>query len=286
VDYEDRYVIATPEGVQLNLVLAGAGSRFIAGVIDLGVQALAIAALVGVVLVVGTAGCDTACSHKAQGSGGSAAVALAVVVVVLFVVQFGYWVAFEVWGGGRTPGKRLTGLRVVRTTGGPVGFTQSAVRNLVRLIDALPGVYLVGLVSIFVTGTNQRLGDLAAGTVVVRYRREAGRRKRARRGRRFRASSGGAARDTQASVGSGLAGELDGWDASGVTARDLATVQGFLDRRQQLTEAARFHLAAQLAGRLRPLVRCPDGLGDELFLESMATVKRARQERQDLPRQG
>ena len=79
---------------------------------------------------------------------------------------------FEVRSRGRTPGKRWTGLRVVRTSGQPVTFVPSCVRNVMRLVDMLPAppLYAVGMASIFVTGKNQRLGDLAGGTLVVRER--------------------------------------------------------------------------------------------------------------------
>ena len=93
-----------------------------------------------------------------------------------FLIFFVYDVAFEVLAGGRTPGKRWNGLRVVRTGGQPVGFVSSTIRNLLRVVDLLPGFYLVGIVSILVTKRNQRVGDLAAGTIVAR----APRRRRAR----------------------------------------------------------------------------------------------------------
>ena len=77
---------------------------------------------------------------------------------------------FEVRSRGRTLGKRWTGLRVVRTGGRPVTFVPSCVRNVMRLVDFLPAFYAIGMLSIFVTPRNQRLGDLAAGTLIVRER--------------------------------------------------------------------------------------------------------------------
>src|SRR5206468_11279553 len=89
-----------------------------------------------------------------------------------FLVYFGYDVAFETLASGRTPGKRAAGLRVVRLGGEPVGFVASAVRNLGRLVDMQPGLlYAVGAATILFSRHNQRLGDLAAGTLVVRERR-------------------------------------------------------------------------------------------------------------------
>ena len=120
--------------------------------------------------------------------------------------------AFEVLAGGRTPGKRWNGLRVVRTGGQPVGFVSSTIRNLLRVVDLLPGFYLVGIVSILVTKRNQRVGDLAAGTIVAR----APRRRRAR----FEAPP--PARPAAA------AAAHSAWDVSAITAEELAAVRAFL----------------------------------------------------------
>ena len=149
VEYEDRLTIATPEGVDLDLVVAGLGSRFMAYVVDLALQLLAILAL-----TFGTA---------ALGEAGPA-----IFAVGAFIVFFGYHVAFETLASGRTPGKMLTHLRVVRDDGTPEGFVASVVRNVVRLIDLLPAAYTVGVIAVLATERHQRLGDLAAGTIVVR----------------------------------------------------------------------------------------------------------------------
>src|SRR5262249_41131037 len=99
--------------------------------------------------------------------------AVALYTIAAFLVIVGYDVAFEVLNSGRTPGKRLNGLRLVREGREPVTFLASSVRNTLRLIDILPAVYLVGCASILVTSRNQRVGDLAAGTLVVRERKAA-----------------------------------------------------------------------------------------------------------------
>src|SRR5207253_9899772 len=148
--------LATPEGVHLELTLAGVGSRFAAALVDLAIQIalLIVIAVVGFVVIGGRSGFE-----------------VAAVTILSFLVFAAYDILFEVFASGRTPGKRLNGLRVVRTDGSPVGFFTSAVRNVLRLADLLPGMYLAGIVSILVTRRNQRLGDLAAGTLVVRERR-------------------------------------------------------------------------------------------------------------------
>ena len=154
MQYEDRITIPTPEGVSLELTLAGLGSRAIAGAVDLALKAVAVAVL----LIVFVA---------AVGAGG-----LLVFVPLAGMTMLVYDVLFETLGGGRTPGKRLAGLRVVRTSGRPVDLTASVIRNALRLGDGLALSYVPTMVSIIVTRRNQRPGDLAADTVVIRERRE------------------------------------------------------------------------------------------------------------------
>src|SRR5207249_7099636 len=94
-------------------------------------------------------------------------------VVVLFVLTWGYFLLFEAFNDGRTPGKRLTGIRVVMDTGHRLTFTAAAVRNLVRVVDAQPLFsYLLGFGFVLFHPQNKRLGDIVAGTIVVRDRPE------------------------------------------------------------------------------------------------------------------
>jgi hypothetical protein len=179
-------------------------------------------------------------------------------VLAAFLVLFGYDVAFETLASGRTPGKRAAGLRVVRLGGEPVGFMASAVRNLLRLID-MQLLYAVGAACVLFTARNQRLGDLAAGTLVVRERQAPRPAVRA-------AVPDFAAADRYAA-----------WDVSGVTSFELVTVRRFLERRWQLDPAARGRLGWELAERLRPKVAgAPPDLHPEQFLEALAEAKAAR----------
>lgn len=245
--YEDRISIPTPEGVELELVLAGVGSRLVATLADFVLKGVVLLAL----WIVGDA------------LGGEGFV-VALLIVGSFLVWFGYDVAFETLAAGRTPGKRAAGLRVVRLGGGPVGFLASAVRNLLRLVDSLPGIYAVGAVCILFSRRNQRLGDLAAGTLVVRERRAplpaAG----------LPVSDFGV-RDFAA------ADRYAAWDVSGVTSFELVTVRRFLERRWQLDPGARGRLGWELAERLRPKVAgAPPDLHPEQFLEALAEAKASR----------
>jgi uncharacterized RDD family membrane protein YckC len=238
MEYEDRVRISTPEGVDVELTLAGIGSRFIAAILDLMIQG---GVLLGAALLLGVIGGD--------GSG----FAVAAFSIVFFLVFFGYDVLFEVRSRGRTLGKRWTGLRVVRTGGRPVTFVPSCVRNVMRVVDILPALYAIGMLSIFVTNRNQRLGDLAAGTLIVRERAGS-----------FKTADAPWATPARA----------EGWDVSAVSAQDIGTVRQFLGRRGALAPGPRAELAQELERRLRPLVAgAPEHLDAEEFLERLSAAK-------------
>jgi uncharacterized RDD family membrane protein YckC len=255
--YEDRMAVATPEGVTLEFTLAGVGSRFVAALLDALIQGLLVLAVM--LLFAGILG-------DVLGGWG-----VAVVFIAGFLVLFGYDIAFETLASGRTLGKRWTGLRVVKNSGAPVTFTTSAVRNLMRLVDILPTAYLVGIVTILATSKNQRLGDLAAGTIVVRERTASA---------APAVSAGGWAGWTPpapAGVGGVSADDLAGWDVSQVTPEEVAAVRQFLARRGSITYDARRRLGWELANRLRPKVAGPpDGIGPENFLEALVAAKSSR----------
>ncbi len=260
VQYEDRITIPTPEGVSLELTLAGLGSRAIAGAVDLACKAVAVAVLLIVfVAAVGDPG-------------------LLVFVPLAGMTMLVYDVLFETLGGGRTPGKRLAGLRVVRASGRPVDLTASVIRNALRLLDGLALSYFPTVVSIIVTRRNQRPGDLAADTIVIRDRREIDRAwsdeaaPYVPAGEQRRPSPAPAAATPAAAAASNGAA----WDVSAVPAEDIATVRAFLERRAGLTDSARARLAKQLDGALRPRVGGADEADPERFLEILYDAKRAR----------
>lgn len=158
---EQTVDVETPELVLLTYSIAGVGSRVLAALTD---YAICVVALLGVGVAVVALG-----PRMPSGSPGSLSWAAAVLILVQFAVLWGYYVLFEGLMDGQTPGKRIHRLRVVREGGFSVTFGVSAVRNIVRLVDMQPVIfYLVGLGSILTTRRGQRLGDLAAGTIVVR----------------------------------------------------------------------------------------------------------------------
>jgi uncharacterized RDD family membrane protein YckC len=242
LELDDFITLATPEGVELKMTLAGAGSRLIAGGIDLAVQGVLVLALLIGLLAAGTFG-------------------LALFWIASFLILFVYDVLFEVLGGGQTPGKRLQGLRVVRSDGSRVDLRSSAARNITRLIDGPTLSYVPTLIGILVTAKNQRPGDLAGDTVVIR----AGRRPRRRR----------RGRDTP-SAPPPPAAAAD-WDVSAVTPEELAVVRRFIERREALAPAARASLGLRLADGLRArVVGAPADGSPEGFLETLLATKAAR----------
>lgn len=171
---EETLIIETPERVPLAFALASIGNRFLAVAIDHTIQFLAIALIVFIFLFAAGATSGSG-SNLIDGLGTEVPNWLiAVMILILFLVFSGYFALFEWLWDGQTPGKRLTKLRVIREDGRPITLWEAIARNLLRIFDAIPGfvipVYSVGLIVVFLSGRDQRVGDLFAGTVVIRER--------------------------------------------------------------------------------------------------------------------
>jgi uncharacterized RDD family membrane protein YckC len=146
-------VVATPERVSFDYQIAGLGTRAIAQVLDLLIVGFILAAVYFVALALSVIGSSVATLFAVIGS---------------FVVIFGYfWLSESLWSG-QTVGKKAFRLRAVGDRGEPLTFTQAGIRNVVRIVDFLPYAYGVGLIVLFANGKGKRLGDLAAGTIVVK----------------------------------------------------------------------------------------------------------------------
>jgi uncharacterized RDD family membrane protein YckC len=168
---DDSYDLRTPEQIELQYDLAGLGSRFLALAIDLLIQGAVVGALVA---FFGLGGALLSMNFRdlfGPRSGVLLSVGVALLILLVFVLTWGYFLVFELIWNGQTPGKRVAGIRVLTDRGEPVTLVHTLVRNLLRLVDILPTSYTIGTISILVTRRGQRLGDLAAGTVVVRERR-------------------------------------------------------------------------------------------------------------------
>jgi uncharacterized RDD family membrane protein YckC len=219
--------VTTGESVAFAYELAGLGSRFFAVFVDFSLQlAIAAAALgLAVWLVPGSAGhAKTAAAGKT-----AAAVLLALAIVAAFLLFFGYFILFEWLWQGRTPGKRLVGIRVVRDGGFPLDFTSSVIRNIVRILEFSLGFYAVSAFIVLASPRNRRLGDMAAGTLVVRDAR-------------FERASALAPR--------GL--ETDDPVVRDLTGQERDLVRSYAARRDSLTKPARAAVAADIAALVRP----------------------------------
>jgi uncharacterized RDD family membrane protein YckC len=162
---DDTLVIETPERVPLHFALASIGNRFIACAIDHIIQIIVLMVMVIVFLII-----KDAADFGARLANAPKWV-IALLVIVQFIIINGYFAIFEWLWSGQTPGKRWLKLRVIREDGRPISFFEAMIRNLIRVIDFIvPPFYSVGLVSVFATERDQRVGDLVAGTVVVRER--------------------------------------------------------------------------------------------------------------------
>ena len=164
----DEHAIDTPEQVELRFPLAGLGSRFLALLIDLAIQFGVNILLVIVVAVALAATAQTSALNRLSNSAGKWF--LAGIILIYFLLFWGYFSLFEAFKNGQTPGKRVLKIRVIKDSGRQITFFEALARNLLRVVDALPGVYLVGVASILFTKKNKRLGDLVADTLVVHER--------------------------------------------------------------------------------------------------------------------
>ena len=159
---QDEVKIITPEHVVLRFQTAGLGSRSAAHIID----SLIMYGIVGL-LTLASLAANAFFPALMFGMGG---LMDALLILIAFLIVFGYCICFEYFWNGQTPGKRALGLKTVQEQGQPLTFLSAVIRNLLRLIDMLPGIYLVGCLFIFFHPQHKRVGDLAAGTIVVYQR--------------------------------------------------------------------------------------------------------------------
>jgi uncharacterized RDD family membrane protein YckC len=174
IETEETLIIETPERVPLAFALASIGNRFLAVAIDHAIQYLGIL-LIAIVFLF-AAGVFTSDDPTFIDDLGAETPKwiIAVMIIVVFALFTGYFAFFEWLWDGQTPGKRLMKLRVIREDGRPITLWEAIARNLLRIFDAIPGfaipIYSVGLIVVFLNSRDQRVGDMFAGTVVIRER--------------------------------------------------------------------------------------------------------------------
>lgn len=256
---DEIYRIDTPENVEFNYNVAGIGSRFLAAIID-----TALLILIQVILWIGVLVVMALLEDVSQAAGidtdilGSFIIAGA--IILGFIFFWGYYLFFELLWNGQSPGKRVVRLRVVREGGRPIAFTSSAIRNLVRLIDFLPGFYGLGVLVMFVDQRARRLGDLAGGTLVVKERQAVSLSSLTARAEPLPLPPRRSDEPQEPLPNLHL-----------LTDQDYNLVQEFLRRRKELGRASRTRLGVQLANNLHDRLGMTSEGGDhERFLELVA----------------
>jgi uncharacterized RDD family membrane protein YckC len=237
--------IDTGESVTFQYELAGLGSRFLAVLLDILVQLAALIAIVAAIALAVRAIGPAVSSIPFAGKGFGNAI-LGLFILLIFLLFFGYFIVFEWLWNGKTPGKRALGIRVVRDGGFPVDFVASAVRNIIRVAEFGIGFYLFSAISALLSPLNRRLGDYAAGTIVVRDERY-----------------------ERTAFAPGRADEDPVLRDLGMAERDL--IRRYAERRAALAPAARPAVAAAIAAEIRPLLGASFAhLDDDALLEHLA----------------
>ena len=257
--------IVTPENVSVTYQLSGIGSRFLALVLDMILQAIASAALILVaffaVMRMAINWVQVEKAVRAQSGW-----VFAGMMIGLFLIAWGYFIFFETIWNGQTPGKRLLRLRVVREGGQPIDLACAATRNLMRYLDFLPAFYTVGLISIFLSPRYKRLGDYAAGTIVVKERSP----------RLVQITPRTEPRHAPSSASAFGAISIDA-----LSPGDLAAIRRFAERREKLPLEAQEQIARTLAAPIMArlgLAPPPDpNFSHADFLEALYALDRERQ---------
>jgi len=242
----DKLTIETPEQTVLEFPLAGIGSRSLALAIDTLVQ---IAVLIVLGLVAGIISYEGFLPRIGK------QYVYAILIFIAFFSQFGYFALFEAIWNGRTPGKRWIHLRVIMDSGRPVSAQGAILRNLMRIVDSLPSIYAVGIITSLISPQNKRLGDYLAGTVVIQEK--------------------------------SIEADRSLWDATPTTllatsefpklnAAELQLVEAYLDRRSSLENEVRKSMARQIADRMTLGSTASQGTiqDPEKFLEALAEHSR------------
>jgi len=242
--------VRTPESIAFSYELAGIGSRFLAVVLDIVIQFGILALILWGLYAAGSYASHLPVAKVKPGGADSFAVnaAVGILIFIVFMIFFGYYILFEAFWNGQTPGKRALGIRVVRDGGYPLDFTASLVRNLIRVGELTVGFYVIAGIVAVLSPMNKRLGDIAAGTIVVRDARM----------------------ESPAALLRDVREDPVYASTAFVSGEERAIVKRFLERRDELVPERRVEIAHRLAERVRP--RLPEDMArmaDEDLLERL-----------------
>lgn len=235
MSYPQKLTIDTPEQISLEYEIAGPGSRFMALFVDLMIQVIGGVVILIALLIAGI-------SVVRSGTW-----VIAVYVAIAFLLQWGYFAAFEILWKGQTPGKRQAGIRVINETGREASTYEAVARNFLRVVDSIPGVYALGALVMFISPQNKRLGDYVAGTIVIHDRKP-----------------------EEDDIFFNTKDEFaEGINFSVLTPDDLNAVETFLQRRLDLSADVRQKTALRLADHFRQKCEVAPGqhTSPEDFLE-------------------
>ena len=244
----DKLTIDTPEQTALEFAIAGIGSRFLALALDTLIQGL-----VGLLVLFAS---SLLMAGVFRGSPQGSMWYGALLILFFFLLYFGYFAFFEAVWNGQTPGKRTIGIRVIKDSGRPLTPAESVARNLLRIVDMLPGLYAVGIASVLLSRQSKRLGDYVAGTIVVHEK---------------------TLQEIRPSWQAPQAAGTLRYGAAALTAEEFALVETFLHRRAALVPDVRFRLAEQIAGQIKAKLTLPPGepASSEKLLEAVAAERRS-----------
>ena len=247
--FQETHTVETPEQTNIEFTVAGVGSRALAFLVDSLIEGGVI--MIGLILL----GVFTSFSVAALRVTG--AWVLAAFLLAAFLLYYGYFALFEFFWNGQTPGKRIVGIRVIKDSGRRLSAFETIGRNLLRIVDQLPGFYAVGILTSLLNRQNKRLGDLVAGAIVVRERKRA------------ELTPSWHADQTTAKARGPLGAER-------LTDDELILIESFLARRWQLDPTIRWRMADEILRRLEGKLsfRPDERAGAEHLLEAAVAERR------------
>jgi uncharacterized RDD family membrane protein YckC len=251
--FSETYIVETPEQTNLKFMVAGVGSRFLAILIDSLIQ-------FGVLLIGGLLLAVLGRLGALARVPGAAAWLTASLIAVSFLLLYGYFILFEIFWNGQTPGKRLIGIRVVKDSGRRLSVFESIARNLLRIVDQVPGFYAVGILVALLNGGNKRVGDFVAGSLVIRE---------------------ASLKDLKGTWVSGAQPPSQTshapLGAAQLSESDLILIESFLARRAQLHPDVRSRMAAEIFNRVESKLTLGPGenAGFERVLEQAVYERRS-----------
>jgi uncharacterized RDD family membrane protein YckC len=248
----EQLSVETPEQININYQKAGIGSRFYAALVD--------TLILTVVITLGSYVNEGFLTEIGDVLGNWLR---AVSGIVIFAIFWGYYMVFEITTNGQSPGKLALGLRVIKEGGYPISFADSAIRNLVRIVDFLPFCYGAGLFVMLINKNWQRIGDLAAGTLVVKTSRSD-----------LKLTSESLNTDTQPINISPQEYLYADWiQLELVTEYELDIIREYLGRRSSLSVARRIELAQTIGSPIAGKMEGDGTIRYDKFLEEVYALK-------------